>query len=499
MLQTLISILTFRGRANQNQYLFTGISLFPIKYLLDLGVASLFGQRWSPANYLFWPDKQSFYINALPPQDRDFALTMLAVALPFIWIGVSFTMARIRDAGLPWILILLFFVPIVNLLLILWLCLAPSRRILELPLVGSAGAGAHAEGAPGEREGRVPVEVRPREVPPLLMGSPLGKRARQMHRRVVGQSDSASFAFACVFSTVFTGLLVYLSANIFQSYGFGIFVGAPFALGWFSSVLYGLNRRRTYPECMAVATMSMVVSGMALLTFAFEGIICLLMALPIASVLVTMGAATGYVMQSRPWMEESSPAMMIGLIICMPGLIAAEARMGLEPELREVTTELIIDAPAERVWQFVISFPPLPEPDEIFFRSGVAYPQHATIEGTGVGAVRHCVFSTGPFVEPITVWDAPRKLAFDVTSQPEPMHELSPWEIHPPHLDHFLVSKRGQFLLESLPDGRTRLKGTTWYTNKMWPEFYWGFLADRIISSIHGRVLKHVKGLAEGE
>ena len=24
-----------------------------------------------------------------------------------------------------------------------------------------------------------------------------------------------------------------------------------------------------------------------------------------------------------------------------------------------------------------------------------------------VGAVRHCIFSTGPFVEPITVWDEP--------------------------------------------------------------------------------------------
>ena len=50
------------------------------------------------------------------------------------------------------------------------------------------------------------------------------------------------------------------------------------------------------------------------------------------------------------------------------------------------------------------------------------------------------------------------------------MRELSPYHIHPPHLDNFLVSKRGQFLLEGLPDGKTRLEGTTWYTNRMWPE-----------------------------
>ena len=47
---------------------------------------------------------------------------------------------------------------------------------------------------------------------------------------------------------------------------------------------------------------------------------------------------------------------------------------------------------------------------------------HSTeIEGEGVGAVRHCVFSTGAFVEPITIWNEPRHLRFDVTAMPEPM------------------------------------------------------------------------------
>jgi len=41
---------------------------------------------------------------------------------------------------------------------------------------------------------------------------------------------------------------------------------------------------------------------------------------------------------------------------------------------------------------------------EPLFRLGFASPQYARIEGTGVGAIRYCVFSTGPFVEPITAW-----------------------------------------------------------------------------------------------
>ncbi|HYE98796.1 MAG TPA: hypothetical protein VEJ18_07790, partial [Planctomycetota bacterium] len=122
----------------------------------------------------------------------------------------------------------------------------------------------------------------------------------------------------------------------------------------------------------------------------------------------------------------------------------------------------------------------------------------AEIRGRGVGAVRRCVFSTGPFVEPITVWDEPRELAFDVTAQPAPMEEWSPWpNVRPPHVDGFFVSRRGRFRLEDLGDGRTRLHGTTWYTNRMWPQAYWQVWSDWIVHRIHGRVLAHVKALAE--
>ena len=56
---------------------------------------------------------------------------------------------------------------------------------------------------------------------------------------------------------------------------------------------------------------------------------------------------------------------------------------------------------------YVVSFPPLAEPGDRLFRTGIAYPTRAEIHGHGVGAVRHCVFSTGTFVEPIEVWDEP--------------------------------------------------------------------------------------------
>ena len=124
----------------------------------------------------------------------------------------------------------------------------------------------------------------------------------------------------------------------------------------------------------------------------------------------------------------------------------------------------------------------------------------AEIAGRGPGAVRSCVFSTGPFVEPIEVWDEPRLLKFSVTSNPPAMREMSPYaNLHPPHVNDFLVSRGGQFELIDLGDGRTRLEGTTWYHHNMWPAAYWRLWSDHIIHHIHGEVLAHVKTLAEAD
>src|SRR5262249_40017359 len=132
-----------------------------------------------------------------------------------------------------------------------------------------------------------------------------------------------------------------------------------------------------------------------------------------------------------------------------------------EPELprvlHEVQSGVEINAPAEKVWEAVIAFPPIPEPEELIFTGGIAYPRYARIEGTGVGATRYCVFSTGPFVEPITLWAPGERLSFDVTKSPPPMRELSIYPgLAPPHLDGYLNPRRGEFRLVSLPENRTR-------------------------------------------
>jgi hypothetical protein len=78
------------------------------------------------------------------------------------------------------------------------------------------------------------------------------------------------------------------------------------------------------------------------------------------------------------------------------------------------------------------------------------------------------------------------------------MQEISPYHgVHPPHLDGYLRSRRGEFLLIALPNGRTRLEGRTWYQFDMYPQGYWTLWSNFMIHRIHDRVLRHIKVLSE--
>lgn len=462
---------TWRRTVGRLPYLLVGATLFPMKFAIDWVIARhLFSQPWSPWYYLVWPNDRALGIFQLTETDRTFALTMIAVSLPFIWTGVVMTLHRLRSSGLPLALVALFFVPLINFLMFFILCLLPTKPELV------------------EESGGIENPVQPR--PPLRDSSyetPNFVRDRMW----------VSGLLALLITVPVAVLAVFVGAEVLQSYGFSLFVGGPFTVGMVSVLIFGFSYPKPFGSCVLVAFATAAVVALALLVVALEGAVCLIMAVPIATPLVLLGAVVGYAIQSRPWLNDQIAGIALLLIVLLPALMAAEAATEPEPSMRAVVTDVVVNAEPEVVWPLVIAFPPLAEPNDWFFKTGVAYPVRAEIKGEGVGAIRHCVFSTGDFVEPIEVWDAPKLLQFRVTEQPDPMREWSPYHIHPPHLDRYLVSHKGQFRLIRQADGCTRLEGTTWYTNRMWPEAYWSAWSDLIIHRIHGRVLNHIQTLAE--
>src|SRR5690242_3342397 len=100
-------------RIGPRKFLAIGAGLFVLKFAIDRTVAAVaFGREWSTPNYLL--PHESHHLPDLPARDAVFFLTMIAVAMPFVWLGLVVICRRLRDAGLPGWLALLFFVPVVH-------------------------------------------------------------------------------------------------------------------------------------------------------------------------------------------------------------------------------------------------------------------------------------------------------------------------------------------------------------------------------------------------
>ena len=446
-----------RGKTGRGRYALWGVLLVALKYNLDRVLAALFGRGWSIVDYLSPARRQ--HLLQLPWTDRTFLLTLIAVSLPFIWAGIALTTRRLRDLDWPIELVALFFVPAVNYIFFAVLAIVPGRDAVET------------------------------------------RHGREWLARVIPDNPMGSAAMSLALSVPFGIAATALAVIVFKDYGWGVFAGLPFWIGMVAVLVYGYKAPRGLGACLGVATLAIMAVGVATIAVAIEGLICVLMAAPIPLGLAMLGGLTGYFIQRRTWGGPPRLEVFGALLLAMPGALALEHARPVEPPMLSVTSTIEINAPPQAVWRNVVSFQQIDEPiapGDWYFRAGLAYPQRAEISGSGVGAVRHCVFSTGAFVEPITVWDEAHLLRFGVTAEPPAMRELSPYPgIHPPHLDHYFSSKQGQFLLVELPHGRTRLEGTTWYTNRFWPEAYWQLWSDAIIHRIHMRVLQHVKARSE--
>lgn len=471
-----IRLWTPSGTVTRGTYAIVGILGFALKHNLDRFVASVFfARRWGIFNYWI-PVRDVARVTQLPRSEAVFLATMVALSLPFVWLGVSMTMKRLRSAGLPAQLVALFFLPFLNLIFFLVLCLLPNKNFN----VGPFSAQTH----------RTPLhEIEQRSA---LTRTPVAQ--------ILPDSALGSAAVSLVITVPIGFATAWLGTQVLRNYGWGLFVALPFIMGLAAALIYGARQPRSAGAQIGVACLSVVLLGAALMGLAFEGLICIAMAVPLALPLAAFGGLCAYAIQKHRRFQDDAPAFVAILLLFAPGVEWLEHAVARPSPVFVVRSSLDIEAPPERVWDQVIAFTEIPQPNEWIFRAGVAYPIRAEMFGSGVGAERHCVFSTGAFVEPIEIWDAPRRLKFSVTSNPTPMQEWTPYaHVNPPHLHGFLVSEGGQFLLTPLLNGGTRLEGTTWYRHGLWPSAYWKLWSDEIIHRIHLRVLRHIRDEAERE
>jgi hypothetical protein len=178
------------------------------------------------------------------------------------------------------------------------------------------------------------------------------------------------------------------------SYGLTLFVVLPITTGAVGSWIFQAS---TPENAAATGALATTLASASLLLIGLEGVVCIAMALPLA---VCLGALGGVLFYSAR-LDLLGGGGIAALFMISSATLAYDGTA--KPPLFEVRSSIEINAPPAEVWKHVVEFSEPAEPQEWYFRAGIAYPKRARIEGVGPGAIRYCDFSTGSSVEPIEV------------------------------------------------------------------------------------------------
>lgn len=309
-------------------------------------------------------------------------------------------------------------------------------------------------------------------------------------------ADKTRFWLTVLLCIVLISLETLFFTLIAHEYSLALFFGMPFSVSIIAPVFLGWKQYHRQRDCFLVSFTGCVASGVVLPILGIEGAICLLMAAPLLLPIILIGSIIGFHLQKQRHKRRGT--LYTWLIVLFPFLLSQFEGKDRIPPLVTVTTQVEIDASRQEVWDELVGFSKIDPPTQALFKSGIAYPIQAKLVMSDTDTVRHCIFNTGAFVEPITTWDAPNHLAFDVVKNPPTIKEVMLFNHNgPPHLEGYFQSQKGEFRLYKKEEGMV-LEGTTWYTNDMYPQWYWKLWSQYILHQIHLRVMEHIKVQAEG-
>lgn len=233
----------------------------------------------------------------------------------------------------------------------------------------------------------------------------------------------------------------------------------------------------------------------AAVVLGWEGMICVIMALPLLLLMASAGGMMTYAEQVRS--RTSLP-----VLLALPYLVAPlEQRIQTPRRLAETVTEIEIAAPPSAVWPLVASVDSI-RPEEqrpaLYLSLGFPKPISATLSRPGLGGIRSARFEHGlTFTETVTEWVPERRLSFTI----DPNTESVPPTALDAHVTvggpHFDVLT-GTYELYPIAGGRgTRLvlRSTHRLSTRFNP--YAGWWVERVMASIQAHISEVHKARAE--
>jgi hypothetical protein len=296
-------------------------------------------------------------------------------------------------------------------------------------------------------------------------------------------------------------LLAGLHVAGFEVMTIGFICFMPFALGSVTVYFAEVGRAQPIWRWIILPWVSMAGALAATMLVLLEGAICVLMLTPLALVLASLGGLLGG-LAGRMVRSRRLRLSMMACVMVLPFFTATwERPVFYQLELRRVENVIDIKASPEVIWRNIervraIRTEELPK--SWTRKIGFPDPVEATLSHEGVGGVRNASFTGGlSFIETVDVWEPEQRLAFSIAADTDRIPATTLDEhvrVGGPYFDVL----RGEYRLESLGNGVTRLHLSS--QQRVSTDFNWyaRLWTDAVMSDLQRRILHVIRQRCEG-
>lgn len=298
------------------------------------------------------------------------------------------------------------------------------------------------------------------------------------------------------------GLMVYVLVvdgnapldAILIALSFSFLFGLPFGMGFLAA--RGLQSEHASVSLAAAWVPVIVVLGFLFATGS-EGLICIVMALP----LVLGGAAVGGLFAHlRARRATRATRFEVGSALVLP-LIMGPFERAIDPVDRfdETVTSIEIAADAARVWDEIAEVDTIRADERgraLYTMIGFPPPLAATLDLPQEGGIRRASFAGNVlFTETITEWEPGQRLAFEI----DPSFDEGAPALDP-HVriggEHFDVLS-GTYTIEPRDSAHVRLVLSSRHRVRTRFNVYAGWWSDLVMRSVQREILAVIKARAE--
>jgi hypothetical protein len=296
------------------------------------------------------------------------------------------------------------------------------------------------------------------------------------------------------------GAQVVPNGSVFRVMTLGFLLFLPFAMGFVT--IFVSERRRAQPVWIwfLFPWVTIGAAEAAMMAALWEGAICVVMFTPIALVASSLGGvAAGLIV--RFTRSRRAKSGTLACVMFLPMLLSPfESRFLSQQELRRVENVIEIQAAPAAVWRNIERVPRIATGElrpSWSHSIGFPDPVEATLSAEGIGGIRHATFQGGVlFIETVDVWDPDRRLGFSIRAQTDQIPSITLDE-HVTVGGKFFDVLHGEYMLEPLSNGRTRLHLTS--QSRVSTDFNWyaHLWTDAVMSDLQKRILLVVKNRSE--